>query len=393
MLSLLGTNASAGAPTGAPLTSAPPVAATPATPAPGPAPAAAPAAVAAAATPTAAVGPTRPAVHPTASPQGPSASDPLYVLDLNDGLTLPSNVTLNSYSDWQENLLAQVSGTAVASYQWNVSQAPDLTNVSGTTTANLQGTWQRFTGSASFDTISVTETPKVGQAPTLSFTFEVASVNSPARGTRPTTSGTWASVLTPDLLVADQATAAAGPDASLGLADGSAQTSFRMPTYNPNTDPLQIDYSSTAASLQPIFLVHYQLPTTLPSNVTAQLTLNGNIVSTTTYNPSNLNPGEFMQMAPQANASSLATGRYPYQITVNNGSANTTFIGSVDIVNEASGPLGGGWSFDNVQQIVPVSGGVILVEPGGTSLWFSNGSQAGTFNTPPGDFSTLTQNS
>jgi RHS repeat-associated protein len=394
MLSLLGTNASAGAPTGAPLTSAPAVAATPATPAPAPAPAAAPAAVATppAATPTTAVGPTRPAGHPTASPQGPSASDPLYVLDLNDGLTLPSNVTLNSFSGWQEDLLAQVSGTAVASYQWNVSQAPDLTNVSGTTTANLQGTWQRFTGSASFDTISVTETPKVGQALTLSYTFEIASLSSPANGSRPTTSGTWASVITPDLLVADEATAAAGPDASLGLADGSAQTSFRMPSYNPNTDPLQLDYSSTAASSQPIFLVHYQLPTTLPSNVTAQLTLNGNVAATVTYNPSNLNPGDFMQLALQANALGLSTGRYPYQISVNNGSATATFTGSVDIVNQAASPEGAGWSFDNVEQLVPVSGGVILVEPGGTSLWFANATQAGSFVTPTGDFSNLTQN-
>ena len=54
-----------------------------------------------------------------------------------------------------------------------------------------------------------------------------------------------------------------------------------------------------------------------------------------------------------------------------------TALGSVDIVNQAASPEGAGWSFNNVEQLVPVSGGVILVEPGGTSLWFANATQAG----------------
>jgi hypothetical protein len=52
-----------------------------------------------------------------------SSADPFYVLDLNTGETIPANVTLNTFSTWSEDLLAQVSGTSVSSYSWNVSQA------------------------------------------------------------------------------------------------------------------------------------------------------------------------------------------------------------------------------------------------------------------------------
>jgi RHS repeat-associated protein len=44
-----------------------------------------------------------------------------------------------------------------------------------------------------------------------------------------------------------------------------------------------------------------------------------------------------------------------------------------------------------LQRIWPVTGGVILELPGGLSLWFANGQTAGTFVTPSGDTSTLTQ--
>ncbi len=155
---------------------------------------------------------------------------------------------------------------------------------------------------------------------------------------------------------------------------------------------MSLDYNSTTADAQPIFLVHYQLPSTLPTTVTAQLTLDTNLVTTVSYNPSNLNPGDWVQIGLQSNATSLSTGRYPYQISIYNGSSTTTYSGNVDIVNEASSPYGAGWSLDNVEQLVPVSGGMMLVQPGGTSLFFANNGSGG-YLTPAGDFSTLTTSS
>jgi YD repeat-containing protein len=318
--------------------------------------------------------------------------DPLYVLDMNTGETIPANVTLNTFSTWSENLLAQVSGGTVSSYSWNVSNAPDLTNVSGTSTANLQGTWASFTGSAHTDTLSVTETPYSGQPLTQTITFEVAGTNSPAySSSRPTSSSTWATVITPDELSSGQDTQAAGPYASIGLADGSVQTSFSMPSYNPNTTPVSLDYNSTAANAQPIFLDEYQLPSgqSAPSTISAQLTFDNTALATVTYNTSSLNPGDIVQTALQANATSLSTGRYPWSITVTNGTNQTTESGNVDIVDEAKSPYGAGWSLGNVEQLVSVSGGEMLVNPDGTSLYFASNGQGG-YTTPAGDFSTLT---
>ncbi len=318
-------------------------------------------------------------------------NDPLFVLDTNTEETVPDNATLNTFSTWSENLLAQVSGATVSSYAWNLSQAPDLTNVSGTATANLQGTWASFTGPAHTDTISVTETPQSGSPLTQTMTFLVAGTDSPAySASRPTSSSTWPSVVTPDQLSSSQATQIVGPYAKVGLADGSVQTSFSMPSYNSNTTPVSLVYNSTTANAQPIFLAEYQLPLgqAVPSTITAQLTFNNTPLAAVTYNTSGLNPGDIVQIALQANATGLSTGRYPWSITVSNGT-NTNYSGSVNIVNQASSPFGAGWSLDNVEQLVSVSGGVMLVQPGGTSLWFASNGQGG-FTTPAGDFSTLT---
>ncbi len=318
--------------------------------------------------------------------------DPLYVLDMNTGETIPANVTLNTFSTWSENLLAQVSGTTVSSWSWNTTNAPDLTNITGAGTANLQGTWTSFTGTARTDTVSVTETDTSHHQMTQTMTFEVAGTNSPAySSSRPTSSSTWPTVITPDQLSSGQATQSAGPYASIGLTDGSAQTSFSMPSYNPNTTPVSLDYNSTAANAQPIFLDEYQLPTgqSVPATITAQLTFNNTALATVTYNTSSLNPGDYVQIALQANATSLNTGRYPWSITVTNGSNHTTTSGNVDIVNQANSPFGAGWSLDNVEQLVSVSGGMMLVNPDGTSLYFANNGQGG-YTTPAGDFSTLT---
>jgi RHS repeat-associated protein len=343
------------------------------------------------------------ASHGPASPAGPVPHDPLYVLDVRDGLIVPANTPVNDFSTWSADLWAQVSGAAVTSYSWDTSQAPDATSVSGATTAHLQFTWASFTGATRSDTITLTTTNSDNTHQTFTLNYQVASTTSPGYASQPpTTSSTWQTVITPDEVMPDQASVASGPYAQLGLWSGNVQTTYALPAYNPGVAPLSLLYNSATAVPDPVWVVHWQLPTSgaLPSTVTATLTLAGTTAQATTYITDGrpgypiLNPGDYLEIAlVGTNAYSLSTGRYGWNITVvpSSGSSNS-YNGSVDVVNQAHGPLGAGWSLSNVSQVVSATGGVILVQPGGTSLWFANGQQSGTYVTPAGDFSTLVQN-
>jgi YD repeat-containing protein len=138
----------------------------------------------------------------------------------------------------------------------------------------------------------------------------------------------------------------------------------------------------------------------VPNNLTVQLTFNGSagtsyMVQTSGSTTTNFMPGDTLQIGLQVNASSFSTGRYSYSFQVVDTNATpqtTTYSGSVDVLNYGSSPLGAGWAVAGLERIYPVTGGVILDLGDGQSLWFANGSSAGTFVRPPGDFSTLTQN-
>jgi len=198
----------------------------------------------------------------------------LAVVDTNTNVVLPSNSTpINSFSNWAMSLQAQVSGVAVTSYSWNFASAPDAGSISGSSSYNVQFTWASFTGAPRTDTISVTANYSGGSL-TQTFTYSMTATNSPAWSSAPTSANTWPSVIAPDQLKG-QSQAPAGPYASVGLADGSVQTSFSLPSYNPNTSPLGLVYSSVVADPMPVFQLRYQLDPSqsVPSSVTAQLTL------------------------------------------------------------------------------------------------------------------------
>jgi hypothetical protein len=187
----------------------------------------------------------------------------MYVIDNNANLILPSNTTpINSFSSWSMSLQAQVSGVAVTSYSWTLG--PDATSISGSSSYNVQFSWASFTGNVRIDTISVTANYSGGSV-TQTFTYHVTATNSPAWSSAPTSASTWPSVMAPDQLKG-QSMAPAGPYASIGLADGSVQSGFSLPSYNPNTAPLGLVYNSAVANPQPIFQVRYQ-PVSLPEMI------------------------------------------------------------------------------------------------------------------------------
>src|SRR5262245_61108562 len=222
---------------------------------------------------------------PPAKPKPPPA-DPLDVLDANTAQTVLPGVTAHGFSTWAMDLRAQVQGGTVQTYSWNLTSAPDATSVTGASTYRLQFTWASFTGTARTDTITITTTNTDQTVQSRTITFKVHATDSPAwTATPPTTVNTWPTVVTPDEVDLDQATAGNSKYYQVGLATGELLATHMLPAYAPHTgscgcckslelaspifaanDPdggrLHLAYSSLAADARPIFIYRFQLDPT-----------------------------------------------------------------------------------------------------------------------------------
>ncbi len=321
----------------------------------------------------------------------------VWVMDVNNGVTVLPGVTQHAFSEWSVDLRAQAIGKAVSSYSWDTTDASDASSPS-TSDNQLTFAWATFSGAAHSDSITLTTTFTDSTTNVQTLTFVVNSDSSPAWTADPvTTSDTWQPTQAPDEMT-NEATEAAGPYVTLGLASGQVETSHSLPTYNPDVPALTLMYNSTTADSLPIFLVDYTLPVgeAVPSTVTATLTLNGTAGTPVVYDTSTANAGDVIQIALQANATSLATGRYSYSVAVDDPAdpddvyANS-FSGSVDLLNNNASPFGAGWTLSGLERVWPVSGGDIVEYPGGTSFFQGNGLTIETVNSP-GEFTSFTQN-
>ena len=134
----------------------------------------------------------------------------------------------------------------------------------------------------------------------------------------------------------------------------------------------------------------------VPTAVAATLTFNSVAGTTWYYNTSTMTPGDVQQIALQANATSLSTGRYGYSVQlVDESSSNTTYTysGTATVLNQSSSAFGDGWTIDGLEQIIPAgtSGVILSLGNNGESLFFAgNPSVNSNYTTPAGNFSTLT---
>ncbi len=319
---------------------------------------------------------------------------PSYVIDANKGAVLTEAVVNNDFSNWPEDLRAQVSGATVGTYTWDTTGATDATSVTGASTYQLQFTWGSFTSAARTDAITLTEDFVGGGSQSQTFHFVVTATDSPAWSAPPTVVSSGTTVVTPDLLQSG-AMSVSNPHDSITLADGSVSTEIDLPAYNPSVPALSLVYNSLAADPRPIFDTRYQLDPTVavPSTISARLTVDSTPLTTVTYDTSTMNPGDFVQVGLQDATVGLSTGRHTYSvvITANYGTpVTTTNSGSFTVINDGSSPFGAGWWVAGLDRIVTGSGGLALVEAGGMSLWFAG--SGGTYTSPAGDFSTLVQN-
>ncbi len=331
----------------------------------------------------------------SASPGGFSSPFGTWVLDANKDETLFQNVPYQDFSTWAVDLRAQIAGATITSYSWDVGLAPDAIGVSGSSTYRLQFNWASFTGAPRTETIGLFALDSLGGVHSETLTFVVNGTDSRAwTASSPTTAQTLPLLIGPDQLQQGGDTIS-GPNFSVNLTSGDLNLGYSLPSYNPALTPLGLGYSSARADQADVFLENYALDPTLstaPNTVSAILTLNG-IPFPVSYNTTQLNPGDIEQIAVPVDVSTFTTGRYAYTmaVTANYGGlpVTTTTSGSVDIVNGAASDFAPGWTLSGLTRLDPVSGGVILDNGDGTSLWFASAGGS-SYTTPVGDYSTLT---
>jgi YD repeat-containing protein len=321
---------------------------------------------------------------------------PVYVLDNNYGVTLYPGVQQVATIARHVDLQAQVSGTTVSSYNWDTSNLSGVSSITGTTTYELQFYWttnQPVAGASSV-TLSVTDINSHTETFTYDFWVPVGTGTLPSGGSN----ATWPTSLPPsqELLLAPEFPS---HNAAVDATSGSLDTDINLPSYNPNVPALALTYDSVAANPQPIIVFKNALSASaaLPTKVSAQLTFNSSALTTWYYDTSQFNKGDVQQIALEAtNATALATNRYSYSAqVVDIGTTNTTntYSGTTSLLNYSGNAFGAGWTLKGLEQIYPVTGGVILdLGDEGRTLWFATAGSGGGYTTPAGDFSTLSKN-
>ncbi len=339
-----------------------------------------------------------------------------YVLDQFDGVTLFPGVTQVAHVATTVVLDAQVTGASVSSYDWNTTGLTGASSTSGASTSQLTIVWESSNSANALNTVTLSVTDTNNHVETFTYDFELLSSGSSGGGGSGGSGGggsggsggggsgggsgggaiIWPTSDSPDT-VGLNSTEWSSHGVSVNAMSGALDAVIPLPSYNPNVPALGLTYNSQAADPQPIILAENTLSSSsaVPSQVNATLTFNGTAGTTEYYNTSSFNPGDVQQVALQANAGSLSTGRYGYSMQVVDGYSTpttTTYTGTATVLNESTGALGAGWSVAGLQQITSAGGGAILSEGvGGATLWFTASGGSGSYTSPAGDFSTLSQ--
>jgi RHS repeat-associated protein len=321
---------------------------------------------------------------------------PLYTLDMNDGTVLfPGFVQLATGGE-NVDLRAQVRDTTVSTYSWDTTNLTGAHGISGASTFDLTFQWDspHPTATTGSVTLTVTDTHSNTEIQTYTFYYPPSS-NSNSGGANPPT---WPTSLSPNTVL-PAAPSFDSHNATVDANSGSLDTNINLPAYNSNVGALALTYDSITADPRPIITAPHAL-TSNPSTDSAALTFNSTVGTTYVYDASKLVSGDIQQIAQQADATALATGRYAYSLKIqDSGGSATTVTGNTDVINQsnntsATDVFGSGWTLQGLEHITSVTGGVILdLGSGGRNLWFASAGSGGGYTSPPGEFSTLASSS
>ncbi len=215
---------------------------------------------------------------------------------------------------------AQVENASGVTFSWDTSGLTNAYDISGTSSYDLTFTWDASITSQTVNSVTLTATNGGGQQEIQTYYFLLTK----GTNTYATGSADWPTTLSPDTVNPGAATWSSD-DVSVDANSGALDTSIALPTYNPNVPGLSLTYNSLTADPRPIIVVNHPLSSSLsvPSKVNATLTFDSTVGTTWYYNTSSFIPGDVEQIALQANATSLSTGRYSYSAQVVDGARAT----------------------------------------------------------------------
>ena len=190
-------------------------------------------------------------------------------------------------------------------------------------------------------------------------------------------------LIEPGRLAAGQEHWQTGP-LGISLADGTAYLSESL-------GPVTLTYSGATVTNLTAQLRYY-FEQTPPSEFAVRLSFQGNTTETV-YTGSTLTGNEEVRLGMQIPVQGLPTGRYAYSLeVVADGNTLQSYSGNMNWVNRAGSEYGAGWGLAGVEEIVPQSGGVLLIQGDGTSLWYAEGAVLGSYLAAAGDSATLARN-
>jgi len=186
------------------------------------------------------------------------------------------------------------------------------------------------------------------------------------------------------------------------LEEGSLFITHTVPSYRSlgQSRSLSLTYSSVTADPRPIISLDSTLSVraAVPNTFSTRLKVGGVQQGGEIFTNSSSLPEDAdstSRMSVQFDASTLVTGRYPFEATVFSNYLNSSVggisTGNVIVVNRSNSSLGAGWAITYLQQLhLQSAGGVLLTSGDGTALFFSGGPD--TFTSPAREFSALARN-
>jgi RHS repeat-associated protein len=193
-------------------------------------------------------------------------------------------------------------------------------------------------------------------------------------------------------------------DSDIGLVTGAFFQDHPLVAYSSQGAARAIDlqYNSLQADTRPIIQV--ALTTILGSHSGSVVSLTAHLFidnvsqgPAATYTATSLGDGNTYLVALQGNATALATGVHGVRVeivkTFSDGyTYPESFSDSVNVVNASASPYGAGWSIGGLQAIAGDPGS-LLITAGSQGTEKYTLSASGQYVGPPGDTSTLVQNS